>query len=64
MIPPFDLIYLLCPDCGETHDQCNNCHALDRLKSEGRRYLYRNVACEARKTSALEKHVPDVRGWT
>jgi hypothetical protein len=29
-----------------------------------RRYLYRNVAAEYRKTSDLDRHMPDVRGWT
>jgi len=47
---------LLCPPTGD----CTN---RDRLLAEGRRYLYRNVACEARKLSGLEKHIPDVRGW-
>jgi len=28
-----------------------------------RRYLYRNVACEARKASDIAKHLPDVPGW-
>jgi len=40
------------------------CTNRDHLRAEGRRYLYRNVACEARKLSGLEKHMPDVRGWT
>jgi hypothetical protein len=34
------------------------------MLAEMRRYLYRNVACEARKLIDLVKHMPDVRGWT
>lgn len=37
---------------------------IDRWMADMRRYLYRNVACEAQKLSGLEKHMPDVRGWT
>jgi hypothetical protein len=31
--------------------------------AEWRRYLYRNVACEARKTSDLYRHIPNLPGW-
>jgi hypothetical protein len=39
------------------------CTNRDHLRAEGHRYLFRNVACEARKLSGLEKHMPDIRGW-
>jgi hypothetical protein len=39
------------------------CTNRDYLRTEGSRYLYRNVAAEARKRSGLEKHLPQVRGW-
>ena len=34
-----------------------------KVREEMRRYLYRNVACEARKLSDIARHIPDVRGW-
>jgi len=35
----------------------------DRPLEEMRRYLFRNVACEARKLSDIARHMPDVPGW-
>jgi hypothetical protein len=28
-----------------------------------RRFLFRNVACEARKLSDIARHMPDLPGW-
>ena len=28
-----------------------------------RRFLFRNVACEHRKTSDIARHVPNIPGW-
>lgn len=36
---------------------------IDRNIDEWRRYLYRNVACEARKISDIARHMPDLSGW-
>ena len=38
---------------------------IDRWMADMRRYLFRNVACEARKSDDLEKHrLFILRGWT
>ena len=37
---------------------------IDRNIAEMRRYLYRNVACEHRKSSDAARHMPDIPGWT
>jgi len=34
-----------------------------KIAEEMRRYLYRNVACEARKISDIARHMPDLPGW-
>jgi len=36
-----------------------DCHLADL-----RRYLYRNVACEARKLSDIARHMPQIPGWS
>jgi len=38
-------------------------HAYDLFREEMRRYLFRNVACEAKKLSDQKKHMPDIPGW-
>ena len=62
---PEDLIPL-CKDCltglsFETASDCSEC--VSRYVADMRRYLYRNVACEARKTSDIARHVPDLPRW-
>ena len=59
LIPP-------CMDCLssltlETGLECSEC--VSRYMADMRRYLYRNVACEARKISDIARHMPDVPGW-
>jgi len=63
MASHLDWIFLLCDDCGETNDQCHDCHVKDRLVDEMRRYLYRNVACEYRKVLSDFHKMPDIPGW-
>ena len=57
----------LCKDCPirlslETALDCSEC--ISRYMADMRRYLYRNVACEARKTSDIVKHVPNLPRWS
>lgn len=49
---------------GNMSPWCLGCTNVGKLIAEMRRYLYRNVAAEYRKTSDLDRHMPDVRGWT
>jgi len=35
-----------------------------KINEEFRRYLFRNVACEHRKTSDIARHMPDIPGWS
>ena len=48
----------------ELSEYCMGCLGLRDLIFEMRRYLYRNVACEARKLSDIARHMPDVPGWS
>ncbi len=37
---------------------------IDCRFEELRRFLYRNVACEARKSSDIARHIPQIPGWS
>jgi hypothetical protein len=54
----------LCDDCGDVHDRCIDCQIYEKLRDDMRRYLYRNVACEARKASDIARHLPNIPGWS
>ncbi|MCK9591435.1 MAG: hypothetical protein M0Q91_05430 [Methanoregula sp.] len=55
---------LHCEDNPEIEDCFLECTLCFPVIDEMRRYLYRNVACEARKISDIQRHMPQVPGWS
>jgi hypothetical protein len=67
------MVYPYCEGC-EDHPEwdialgvptvCIDCNVINVIMDDLRRYLYRNVACEHRKSSDIAWQMPDLPGWS